>query len=118
MISYLFLILAFSLNAAANILLKIAATSGFSFSSLFAMQWNRAHLIALGAVILFAGNLAAYLLALEKIPLTVGYPVMIGMTFVLTVGFASYFGERLSLIQLAGLLLILVGIFMVVRLNA
>ena len=116
--SYLYLAIAFSLNAGANILLKLAATSGFSFGSLLAGQWNKGHLLALIAAILFAGNLGAYLIALENVPLSVGYPIMIGMTFVITTAAAIYLGESITPIRALGLALVMLGIVVVVRTNA
>lgn len=116
--SYIFLALAFSFNAAANLLLKLAATSGFSFHTLIAGEWNKGHLFALIAAVFFAANLGAYIVALEKIPLSVGYPIMIGMTFVITTAAALYLGERLSALHALGLALILLGVFVVVRATA
>src|SRR3989338_8448065 len=95
---YLFLFLAFTCNAAANIILKLAATSGFSFGGFLRGEWSLAHLYAGVAAALFALNLGFYLVALQKIPLSVGYPVMIGMTFVITTGAAFPFAERISVL--------------------
>ena len=115
---YIFLAIAFTLNAIANFLLKLAAINGFSFSSLLAGQWNKGHLLALVAAVFFAGNLGAYLVALEKVPLSVGYPIMIGMTFVITTGLALYLGERMTPLQAIGIAMILAGVFVVVRATA
>jgi multidrug transporter EmrE-like cation transporter len=111
----LFLVIAFSLNAAANILLKYAALNSFSFSALIRMEFSIAHLYAFAAALLFALNLGFYLLALRSVPLSVGYPVMIGMTFVLTTGAALLLGERISLAQAIGLGMILLGVIIAVR---
>lgn len=116
--AYIYLILAFTFNAAANVLLKIAATNGFSFGGFLKGDWTRAHLIALAAAFLFALNLCFYLVALARIPLSVGYPVMVSMTFFITTAFAIYMGEKLTLAHAIGLALILLGLVLVVRATA
>jgi multidrug transporter EmrE-like cation transporter len=113
--SYLFLAAAFILNASANIVLKFAAVRGFSLAEFVRGEWNGAHALAFAAAVLFALNLLFYLLALRTIPLSVGYPVMVGMTFVITTGVALFLGERITLIPAIGLALILLGIVLVVR---
>ncbi len=115
---YVFLALAFTFNAAANVLLKFAATNGFSFGSFLRGEWTKAHLYAALAAVLFGLNLCFYLMSLARIPLSVGYPIMIGMTFVITTLATLYLGERLTLVHAFGLGLILVGIFVVVRATA
>jgi|SRR3989344_2373833 len=115
---YLFLFLAFTCNAAANIILKLAATSGFSFGGFLRGEWSLAHLYAGVAAALFALNLGFYLVALQKIPLSVGYPVMIGMTFVITTGAALALGERMTVLHAVGLALVFLGVFLIVRATA
>lgn len=112
---YIFLALAFCFNAAANILLKVAAMRGFSFASFFHGQWGSAHFIAAGAVALFGANLICYLIALEQLPLSVAYPVMIGMTFLITIGVAVTLGEHITSLRLAGCLLIIAGLVLATR---
>lgn len=115
---YLLLVVAFLFNAAANIVLKFAANQGFSFSTLLRGEFNAAHLYALGAAFLFALNLGVYLVALRSIPLSVAYPVMIGMTFFVTTSAALLLGERISLPQALGLAMILAGVLITVRASA
>lgn len=112
---YLFLTAAFVCNGLANILLKIAALKQFSFSALLHGQFTSASLYAASAVVLFAFNLGFYLVALERIPLSVGYPVMVGMTFFLTIAASLFLGERINLQHALGITLILVGILLIVR---
>lgn len=112
--AYIFLVAAFVLNAAANILLKIAATRGFSFGALLRGEVTVAHGIAALAMVLFAANLGAYLVALSRIPISVGYPIMIGMTFVIVTSFALATGERITGLEVIGFMAILGGILIVV----
>jgi multidrug transporter EmrE-like cation transporter len=109
---------AFVANAAANVLLKMAALNGFSFGGFFRGEWNLATLTAGVAVAIFGLNLCLYLVALEKIPLSVGYPVMVGMTFVITTIASLAFGEKINLIHAFGMALIFAGILLVVRFAA
>ncbi len=112
---FAFLTLAFICNAAANILLKLAALQKFSFADALRGQWTLATLEAGAAVGLFALNLVFYLLALERIPLSIGYPIMVGMTFFITIGASLLLGERISASHAAGMALILLGILLIVR---
>lgn len=113
--AYIFLVLAFTFNAVANILLKISATRGFSFASFFNGHWESTHFIALGAAALFGANLVCYLIALEQLPLSLAYPVMVGMTFLITVSVAIALGEQMTLLRLVGCLLIITGLIAVAR---
>lgn len=112
---YLFLAFAFCFNAVANILLKVAATRGFSFASFFHGQWGSPHFIAMGAVAFFGANLVCYLIALEQLPLSIAYPVMIGMTFLITIGAAIMLKEQVTLLRLVGCLLIIGGLVLATR---
>jgi multidrug transporter EmrE-like cation transporter len=113
--AYLYLALAFVCNGSANVLLKLAALRQFSFSQLLHGTITPAAEFAFFAALLFAANLGFYLLALERIPLSTGYPVMIGMTFVITIVASLFLGERIGLLPAFGMALILIGMFFVVR---
>ncbi len=112
--AYLLLIIAFSLNALANILLKSAASIGIFGSVLvphvFVVQnWK----LILG-LSFFALNVVFYFLALRSLSLSVAYPVMVVMTFVLVnAGAAYFFGEQIHTIQIIGYALMVLGIVLV-----
>ncbi len=112
---YLFLAAAFVCNGLANVLLKIAALKHFSFGALLQGQITQATIYAGSAAVLFAFNLAFYLVALEHIPLAIGYPVMVGMTFFITLGASFFLGEHINTIHAVGVALILSGILLIVR---
>jgi multidrug transporter EmrE-like cation transporter len=112
---YVFLGLAFLCNAGANVLLKLGATHDFSIASLLRGDFNLAHLYTGSAVFLFGANLAFYLLALKTIPLSVAYPVMVGMTFFITTGASVLLGEHLSLIHLLGITMIIAGMLIILQ---
>lgn len=99
---YVYLILAFTINAAANIILKIAAT-----------RTAGQYLFLLG-VLLFGINVVFYYLALKHIPLSTAYPIMLVASLLLATGYARFFlGENISPMQALGYLLIIVGIGLV-----
>jgi len=96
-----YLVCAFCLNAAANILLKLGASQGLALGN-----WQ----LGLGAA-LFALNLGCYTLALRALPLSVAYPVMVGMSFLIVNGYALlYLTEAITLLQIVGYALIIAGV--------
>lgn len=112
---YLFLIAAFVCNGAANILLKEGALHGFGMSSknpvfFLAHNWE----VATG-LLLFSVNALFYLFALKTLPLSVAYPVMVGMTFLIVGVYAAIFlGEHISIIHILGYVSILFGVLLIV----
>lgn len=118
MSAYLFLALAFVCNAGANILLKLATLHNFSFAGTLSGQWQLGTLYAAIAIPLFGANLLFYLAALDKIPLSIAYPIMVGMTFFITIGASLLLGEKVSYIHAIGMAMILGGILLIVRFAA
>ena len=115
---YLFLILAFTLNGIANILLKQGAVQGFHFEpgSYFSIFSNWQLLLGMG---LFATNIIFYFLALRALPLSFAYPVMVAMGFLIVNGYALFtLGEVITPIEVAGYLLIITGLVLVVSRSA
>ena len=117
--SFLLLATALVLNATANILIKYSATRivpappGAPLLSRVGSVLHPAFLIGL---CLFALNVFAYQAALRSLRLSVAYPIMVsgGYLIILLVSW-GLFQERLSPVQYAGALLILAGIWLVVR---
>jgi multidrug transporter EmrE-like cation transporter len=114
-VAYLYLILAFTLNALGNIFLKLGALRGLTLdntaiSTLLSMNWQ----LLLG-VCLFGINILFYFLALRALPLSVAYPVMIAASFLIINGYA-YFGlhEPITPVELLGYGLILGGLVLIV----
>jgi spermidine export protein MdtJ len=112
---YLFLCVALALNAIANILIKLAATKTGSGGdgvtgalALYLSPWF------IGGITCFGLNLMAYSLALQKIPLTVAYPIMVGSGYVIMVLVSrSFLGETLTWVQMIGAVLILAGLVLI-----
>lgn len=114
--SFIFLIIAFSLNALANILLKLGAQRGVDFVNLnFLEIISRNFLVVIG-LLLFALNAGFYFLALRLIPLSLAYPIMVVMSLLIINTFAYfYFHESINFLQVIGYVFIIVGIIFVSR---
>lgn len=112
--AYIFLILAFSLNAAANILLKLGAIRGFNTARgpVLALLGNWQ---LVSGVALFAVNVIFYFLALRSLPLSVAYPIMVAMGFLIVNGYAMLsLGESLTAMEVLGYVMIVAGLVLVV----
>ena len=66
----------------------------------------------IGAMIFFVINLGLFTIALDDIPISVGYPILAASGFsMLVVSAAIIFGEHFGPWQIIGVLLVLAGIF-------
>ena len=112
--SALFLILAFSFNSGANILLKLAAEKGLRLQGFNPVVLARENFLILAALVSFGLNFIFYFLALRNISLSVAYPVMNVMSIIIIYAFAVwYFHERLTAWQTIGYGFLLVGLVMI-----
>ena len=113
---YLYLALALTLNATANVLLKIGVSSlgGLHEPELMGRVLSNYQL--LGGLLLFALNVIFYAAALTQLDLSTAYPVMTvgGIMIVVTLSFL-FLNETPSSSQLLGIGLMLVGIVLVTR---
>lgn len=113
---YLFLAIAASFNAAANILIKLANTKTTGEGEGIA----RALVVYLSpwfiaGITCFGLNLLSYTMALQKIPLVVAYPIMVGSGYVIMVLVSrSLLGETLGWVQVIGAILILAGLVLII----
>jgi len=111
---YLFLALALTLNAVANILLKVGAgrLGDLSEPGAVARLLTNYHLLA--GLALFALNVAFYAAALTRLNLSVAYPVMTAGGIVIVVSVSILvLREAVTAPQVAGLALLVVGIVLV-----
>lgn len=68
----------------------------------------------MAGIVLFALNVLAYAFALSKIRVGIAYPIMTSLGLVIVLGLAwQLMGERVTLVQLGGVVLILGGVYMV-----
>lgn len=111
---YAYLACAFLLNALANILLKLGSRTGLVLVhkdpiSLLTNNW----LLVLGCTV-FAANVLFYFLALRALPISVAYPVMVVMSFIIINAYALLvLGESLSVLQAIGYAAIVLGLLLV-----
>lgn len=112
---FLYLIIAFSLNSIANILLKLKAKQGgFELSDLSFWSLISNNFLFLAGIFLFAVNVVFYFLALRSVPLSTAYPVMTIMSFLIINSYAYFFiGEEIGIMQIVGYLFIIIGIIFI-----
>jgi multidrug transporter EmrE-like cation transporter len=111
---YLFLLLALTLNATANILLKVGAArlGELTQPGLLGRLITDYHLLA--GLSLFALNVVFYVLALTRLNLSVAYPIMMAGGIVIIATFSVLLlQEALTMRQGVGLFLLIVGIVLV-----
>ncbi len=116
----IFLAVALVLNATANLMIKAGARAveaehaGGEEVSLLA-AWLNPWMI--GGVACFTLNLAAYQYVLRKLPVNLAYPIMVSVGYAIIVcGAAVWFGEKMNSWQIAGVVVILAGVWMVASL--
>jgi multidrug transporter EmrE-like cation transporter len=119
------LVIALVLNASANLMIKFAMRSidlelaGGGIGSLGAAGAIRLVLknwVLLVGLCCFAANVVFYAYALQKMPISVAYPIMVASGFALIVLVAgAKLGERLTPVQWVGVLGILIGVVLVAK---
>lgn len=117
--TFLPLICALVLNAAANVMMKVGTKMSdtlakeASFSDKLFNFLNAATIIA---ILLFAGNVLLYRKALDTVNISVAYPVMVcgGLILVsLAATTLPILHEEVSGVQVAGMVVIGIGVWMV-----
>ena len=112
------LIVALVFNAAANVLMKVGAKGGVAPGDATLLEKGLYFFngITIVAIILFGVNVLFYRKALEGIPLSVGYPIMLSGSLLLAVLAARFLPglrERISPVQVAGMVLIVLGVWLI-----
>jgi len=108
-------IIAITLNAVANILMKVGAERTKESSNIFGLLFGMAtNPITILAILCFAAGLAAYNYVLMKTNLSVAYPLMTSVGYIIVL-LASwlFLKETLTILQISGILLIVAGVWMV-----
>jgi small multidrug resistance pump len=116
------LVMALTLNAVANLMMKLGANRLNSSPPHFKggiaslVEIALANWVLLLGLCFFAGHVVLYTFALKGIPISTAYPIMVGTGFVIiSIGAWKMLGERLSAMQWAGVGLILFGVWLVAR---
>ena len=110
------LVFALVANATANVLIRWGMKD-LQLNLAEPMQTVRGILLngrVVGGIVLFAANVLAYAFALNKLRLSVAYPVMtsVGLVIVMVLSYALL-GERITGLQMVGTALILGGVALV-----
>jgi len=104
------LLLAAGINSCiGNLMLKQSqiATENLGMQALFFSPW------LLGSLLFHGANVILFTKALDKIPVSIAYPILAGSGFLLlTISAHWLFHERLSLTQIFGLFSVIVGIIL------
>ena len=110
--TYLILIIAAGFNAGGSFFLKLLGQQAAPLISIETFSNPNLYL----AVGLFALNIAGYALFLQRVQLSIGYPIYVGLTGVLVLGLSIFvLRESISITQATGILLILAGIILATR---
>ena len=97
------------LNAGAQLLLK-AGTNAMPLGPRLAVEPH-----ILGGLACYAVSVVVWVAALSRVPVSIAYP-MLSIGYIVNAVAAWYlFGEALSAMKLAGIGVIIVGVFMVAR---
>lgn len=111
---YILLLVALSLNAVANLLLKSGADRLTSFDEPGAVQALFANYHLLAGLALFVLNIVFYIGALARLNLALAYPIMMaGGVLIVFTSSIVLLKEPFSIAQLVGTALLIVGITLV-----
>ena len=119
------LAIALVLNASANLMIKfgmhaineeLAGAGVLSQGPIAAVKLVFRHWVLLAGLGCFALNVVFYAFALQKLPISVAYPIMVTVGFAIIAVVAGWrLGEHLSMLQWAGVGAILLGVTLVAR---
>jgi len=119
------LVVALTLNATANLLIKfgmramdmeLAGGSPMDGGVMGLVKLLLRHWIVIAGLGCFALNVVFYAFALQKLPISVAYPIMVTTGFAIIVAVAGFMlNERLTPIQWVGVVTILIGVALVAK---
>ena len=115
--TYFVLSLAIVLNAVANILMKVAMLKQEKTTDILTMVTQSiANPVLFLGMLSFGLALVAYCYVLAKINLSIAYPLMTSLGFLIVI-LASwlFLGENISKLQMVGFMCIIAGVWMVAR---
>lgn len=111
---YLFLTVALTLNATANLFLKMGADRLGSFEGPGVIRGILTNYFLVAGVILFGLNILFYVAALTRLNLSIAYPVMMaGGVLIVVSASVLYFQESLTIAQILGILFLMAGLVLV-----
>lgn len=118
--SWLLILTGVALNAAAQLLLKAGTRQigefAFSAANILPIGWKLAtepHI--LGGLACYVVSVVAWIMVLSRVEVSVAYP-MVSFGYIVTALAAWWlFGEALSAERIAGILVIILGVFLITR---
>jgi multidrug transporter EmrE-like cation transporter len=121
--AYVFLSIALLLNAAANLLIKFAANRAEQAAAAGTLGTGLAGVVAtylnpyfVAGLLCFGLNVLIYSQALKKIPISVAYPVMVSLGYLIILAVSFFlFEEKLTAPRYLGAGLMLFGLWLLVR---
>jgi multidrug transporter EmrE-like cation transporter len=109
LVSFWFILAGVLLNAAAQLLLK-AGTNAMPLGIRLAVEPH-----ILGGLACYVVSVVVWVVALSRVPVSIAYP-MLSIGYIVNAIAAHYlFGETLSSMRVAGIGVIIVGVFLVAR---
>ena len=115
--TFIVFVMAILLNAVANILMKAGALKPEKANQLSDVFLNMImNPVIIAGILCFGLGLAAYNYVLIRTDLSVAYPIMTSVGYVVVI-MASwfFFNESLTAIQIIGILLIIAGVWMIAK---
>jgi len=114
---YIVLSLAITLNALANILMKVAMLRQEKTSDTITLiTRSLSNPVLVLGLISFGLALVAYCYVLAKINLSIAYPLMTSLGFLIVIAASWLFlDERITSVQVVGFICIIAGVWMVAR---
>jgi multidrug transporter EmrE-like cation transporter len=109
LMSFSFLLAGVLLNASAQLLLK-AGTNAMPLGPRLALEPH-----ILGGLACYAVSVVVWIIALSRVPVSVAYPMLSIGYVVNAIAAWQLLGESLSPLRLAGIGVIIAGVFMVAR---
>lgn len=111
---WVLLALAVTFNSLANLSIKYAAMGSVSRGEASPLHQFFSIPFVLGGI-LFAGSLICFSIAVRSLPLSIAYPILVGMsTLTLAVCAVPIFGEHLSPMNYAGIVLSIAAVGLMV----
>ncbi len=113
--NYVILALAIVFNATANIMMKVGITQVGKQTSLVKLAISAAtHPTIIGGVSCFVVALGLYTFVLQKIDLSIAYPIMTSAGYVIVIlASVLFLKEQLQMVQILGLALMITGVWLV-----
>ena len=121
MAAWIPLLIALLLNASANVLMKVGARTEVPVpveASLLTKALAFMNAATVIGIVLFAGNVLVYRKALDRLDVSLAYPIMVsgGMVIVaLAAALLPILSERISMERIAGMVVTAVGVWIIAR---